>query len=151
MLVNLKGHGVKWNTLHSVLHHQAMIWTVWSPVQSITSVTLSGTHTDGTVRHVGLNFPPNGKYYVWEWVQSTKMNEKLHSLLLQSHQAGLPWWKMKMAESCSHSYTCLLLDRCASVCFFWLLVAIKHKLIWSQSSWGISFVFGLWGHNDEGG
>lgn len=99
------------------------------------SLRLSGTHIDGTVRRFGLKFPPNGKYYVCEWVQRTKRNEKLQSLLLQSHQAGLLWRKMKRAESCSHSYTCLLLDRCTSVCiFFCLLVANKPKLTWPQSS-----------------
>lgn len=35
-----------------------------APNSLSTSLTLSGTRIDGTVRHFGLKFPPNSKYYV---------------------------------------------------------------------------------------
>lgn len=37
---------------------------------------LSGSNSNGTVRHFGTNFSPNGKHYACEWVQSATMNVK---------------------------------------------------------------------------
>lgn len=70
---------MEYNTFDSVLHLQTKTWNHLNPVQSNTTFTFSGTNTHGSVRHLGLNFPPNGKNYVDEWVQSTTMNEKLQS------------------------------------------------------------------------
>lgn len=60
-------------------------------MQSITSVALSGTNTDSTARQFGLNFPPNGKHYVGEWVQSITMNVKLQSAKPTVSVASSKW------------------------------------------------------------
>lgn len=149
MLVNLKGHDVEYNILHYVCHHQTMIWT---PEKDITSVTMPGTHIDGTVRHFGLNSPPNGKYYVCEWVQSTEMNDKL--------QSAKPTASVKLC-CCDERWKWLNLARIVLlVCFlidasqFAFLSARSHRPCTDMTTvviWGLFCMFGLWGHNDEGG
>lgn len=49
-------------------------------------------HTRGTVSHFGRSFPPNGKHYVYEWVQRTTVYEKLYTAqtiaVVKSHWAA---------------------------------------------------------------
>lgn len=51
-------------------------------------------------------------FKVPQWLR----NYKVQSLLLQLHQARLLWWKMSMTRLCSHCSTCLLPERCETIC-----------------------------------